>query len=547
MFLPLALVLLMPASARAASNSSRTPSVDAAVQVTADPDPARGYVMPRVAADPKDPSVVATIDGNAPSGGCRVQVSHDAGLSWTQASNFAPSDFPKCVWSTLGSFAAITFGPDGSLNVAFTGQPDLNWHSKIFFARSPDLGATWSTTVLPKQDPDYAHGSVGSTTASDVVVDPNNANRVYVGYWANFNNWIHKSELPIPAGKDDFTGFPGRAMVAVSNDGGKTFADPVDVHGNPNAWLTEPHMAVGNDGTLYAFYGDDVESGHVGGDWAYPTPPVGHVWMATSTDHGKTYSKPVALYSRGPASGWAWTQAAIPVVDRQSGNIYLTWEATGAGPDGGEKTSAVPAVKFMRSVDKGKTWSTPVVINDVQPKRTWACCTFEPNMSIAPNGRIDVAFYDYRDDPYFDPTADGDKQDRVENVYYSYSNDGGRTWSPNMRVSDRGIDRSFGPTSGNYGVKGPLGITSTNNAAMIAWDDTRNGSVAVPSEDIYFTQARFSNSVIPATSTPSNNHTLLWSLASAAAALGLAGLVLLAIRWARRAPKAEHGAPTATA
>ncbi|HEX3567357.1 MAG TPA: hypothetical protein VHU17_18485, partial [Acidimicrobiales bacterium] len=82
-------------------------------------------------------------------------------------------------------------------------------------------------------------------------------------------------------------------------------------------------------------------------------------------------------------------------------------------------------------------------------------------MSIAPNGRIDVAFYDYRDDPYFDPTADGDKQDRVENVYYSYSNDGGRTWSPNMRVSDRGIDRSFGPTSGNYGVKGPLGIAST--------------------------------------------------------------------------------------
>jgi hypothetical protein len=81
---------------------------------------------------------------------------------------------------------------------------------------------------------------------------------------------------------------------------------------------------------------------------------------------------------------------------------------------------------------------------------------------------------------------------------------------------------------------------------MIAWDDTRNGSVAVPSEDIYFTQARFSNSVIPAASTPSN-HTLLWSLASAAGALGLAGLVLLAIRRRRGAPKAEHGATSATA
>jgi hypothetical protein len=129
--------------------------------------------------------------------------------------------------------------------------------------------------------------------------------------------------------------------------------------------------------------------------------------------------QPVALYSRGPASGWAWTQGAIPHVDRHSGAVYVTWEATGAGPDGGEKTSAVPAVKFMRSTEEGRTWSAPVVINDVQPKRTWACCTFEPNMGVAPNGR----------------------------------------------------------------------------------------SVAVPREDIYFTQARFSNSLIPATSTTTNQRT----------------------------------------
>src|SRR5947209_4392878 len=287
-FVLFALVGAMSAFPVGAASSLKSPAVDGAVQVTDSPDPARGFVEPTVAVHPKDPATVALLAGDATTGACSVYVSTNAGLRWTKATGqFAPKDYPKCVWANLGSFAALTFGPDGSLNVAITGQSYTDWRSRIFFARSTDMGAHWTTTELPKQAPDYANRRAGSAAASDVVVDPNDANKVYVGYWSDYNNWIHEDELPIPAGKDHFTAFPARAMVAASNDGGKTFGDPVDVHAEANAWLTEPHMAVGNDGQVFVLYGDNIEKDHVGGDWAYPNPPIGHVWMAASTDGGK--------------------------------------------------------------------------------------------------------------------------------------------------------------------------------------------------------------------------------------------------------------------
>jgi hypothetical protein len=187
------------------------------------------------------------------------------------------------------------------------------------------------------------------------------------------------------------------------------------------------------------------------------------------------------------------------------------------------------AVKFMRSRDGGKTWSDPVKVNDVEPLAHWGCCTFEPRMSIAPNGRIDVAWYDYRNDPAYDPkqTRVGD-QNRFQDVYYSYSTDGGRTWAGNVRVTDRLIDRKLGVHSGNYGLKGPIGIASADGAAFVAWDDTRNSVGDTQSQDIYFSRVRFStDKAVFASGPPSSSNRLLWGVLGAAVALGVVGLVLL--------------------
>lgn len=111
--------------------------------------------------DPKNPDTLAVSDGEGRSANCKVQVSTNAGLSWTQTADFTPPGYPVCVFGNLGSFADVTFGPDGTLYVALSGQKAGDWRQKILLARSDDLGAHWQTVELPKQDPDFDHHDAG--------------------------------------------------------------------------------------------------------------------------------------------------------------------------------------------------------------------------------------------------------------------------------------------------------------------------------------------------------------------------------------------------
>jgi len=569
-----ALVALVPAAT--ASTKAMTPQVDATQQVTTDPSPARAYATPSVAVNPKDPDVLAISDGEGRSANCRVQVSSNAGMSWAPTADFTPPDYPVCVYGNLGSFADVTFGPDGTLYVALSGQRRGDWRQKIFLARSDDLGAHWQTVELPKQEPDFEHHDAGQSAASSVVVDPKRPERVYVGWWTNFN--LGLSAVPPDVEQDNLTRFPGRPKVAVSNDGGRTFADPVDTAGNLSAWLTEPHMTMGKDGTVNVFFGDLVVDENLPPD----RNPDGHLWFTSSSDGGRTFGPPKALYerTRTKASNWAWLQAATGGIDPDNGDLYVTFEAVGypvpvgeGGPaptvtatpttvagqpfapvsslpgGGGATTTTAPpakveppasdppaAVKFLRSSDNGKTWSEPVQVNDVEPAAHWGCCTFEPRMSVAPNGRIDVAWYDHRNDPAYDPkqTRVGN-QNRYQDVYYAYSTDGGRTWARNIKVTDRLIDRGLGVHSGNYGLKGPIGIASTDGAAFIAWDDTRNSVRDTQAQDIYLGRVRFaSGDHVFASQAPASDNKALWSLLGAAIALTVVGVLLLAGQRLRR-------------
>lgn len=142
---------------------------------------------------------------------------------------------------------------------------------------------------------------------------------------------------------------------------------------------------------------------------------------------------------------------------------------------------------------------------------------------------------DWRDDAAFDPEA---RRNALQHVYATYSTDGGRTWAPNMRVTDRAIDRRFGVWS--TGVHGPVALASLDSAAYVAWDDSRNGTPETHAQDVYFTRVRFPGAElsgsVPAAPTGMR---LAWGVAGAGAALGLAGLALLAARVASAARRRE--------
>jgi hypothetical protein len=91
-------------------------------------------------------------------------------------------------------------------------------------------------------------------------------------------------------------------------------------------------------------------------------------------------------------------------------------------------------------------------------------------MSVAPNGRIDVAWLDTRDAPIGTDFSD---------LYYSYSIDQGNTWSVNEKMSD-----TFDPHVG-YPQQSKMGdyidMISDNTGAHLAWSNTLNNE-----EDVYY-------------------------------------------------------------
>src|SRR5207248_1188847 len=107
-------------------------------------------------------------------------------------------------------------------------------------------------------------------------------------------------------------------------------------------------------------------------------------------------------------------------IDRSGGptnnNIYML---ASVEPFSGRGTD----VMFARSTDGGQSFSAPQRINDdpVNPSK-WH---WFGTLAVAPNGRIDVVWYDTRN-----AANNTDSQ-----LFYSYSTDGGVTWSPNVAVS----------------------------------------------------------------------------------------------------------------
>jgi hypothetical protein len=89
-------------------------------------------------------------------------------------------------------------------------------------------------------------------------------------------------------------------------------------------------------------------------------------------------------------------------------------------------------------VGQGATWSEPVKINDAEPGRQRDFDEEEPAISVAPGGRVDVAWLDYRDYTF---KAGPQSQNAAQDVYMASSSRGGEKWTANMRVTDRSIDR----------------------------------------------------------------------------------------------------------
>ena len=136
--------------------------------------------------------------------------------------------------------------------------------------------------------------------------------------------------------------------------------------------------------------------------------PDGRVWLATSST--VTFGLPYTMsFTSSTNGGVTWAQRRVIVRHNVNGYKNTTFRAAfgeafdvgtrkvgGAYPLYAVYENAVgngPTKLFIRaSFDRGKHWRVPLQVNDNQNDGE----ALQPNIAVAPNGRVAVAFYDRR-------------------------------------------------------------------------------------------------------------------------------------------------------
>jgi hypothetical protein len=505
-----------------AQDPPKRPVVTGAVQVTSNPNNVRAHITPQIARNPKSGElVIAEVDGRG-TRECAVHISVDDGRSWFPGGGFMQRPYTDCsIGAEFGPHAIPFFDDEGVLYVAFSANDPARLASSdrptapndfrdsvprnAYLAKSTDGGRTFTTHLVyagPEGDiqKGYVYAPVGA-------VDAKNPRYVYMG-WGQ-GDWTNPND-------------PVKAMFAASSDGGRTWSQPIDV--SDRVGSDHPWMTVDRNGTVHVVYwsrgfGQPLAEPNLPRPTARKDPvPIYH---ARSTDHGKTWTRQV-LDPGAQRNYRAPVVAAAP----NSDHVYAVWHAT-ADPmnwplsrDGKDRADI-----FLRSsADGGRTWSERRVVND-DPN---SGVNHElPGLSVAPNGRVDVAWHDFRNSPRTGASPGNDTG--IQDIWYASSTDNGRTFTGHTRISDRSIDRSIGVYANPIGAQLSVGIASANDAVYFAWQDSRNGRPNTQSEDVYSASLRLDGPVRAAAAETAEGPPD-WALLGAGLAAGL-GLAMVVV-WA---------------
>ena len=346
--------------------------------------------------------------------------SHDAGQSWTALGVLDPGLFrsdPVQGADADGNFYYY------SIKSGFSCQ--------LF--KSTDGGETWS-------DPVNGYGGDKPWLAID---NTGGMGHGYIyGIWQRFFNCC-----------DDKT-------FTRSIDSGAGFSYPVHIPSNP----TFGTIAVGPDGEVYAAGIEAISYQNydqfvVAKSTNAQDSSVQTTFTTTDVDLGGSMRM-----SDGPNPAGLLGQAWV-VVDHSDGpRRGYVYVLCSVDPPGSDRLD----VKFIRSTDGGQTWSSPVRVNDDSPgyyRWQWF-----GTMSVAPNGRIDAVWND---------TRNSGSDYTISELYYSYSDDGGQTWSTNEALTPSFNSHVGWPQQNKLGDY--YHLASDNAGADLAYAATFNGE-----QDVYF-------------------------------------------------------------
>ncbi|MDX1611271.1 MAG: sialidase family protein [Candidatus Thermoplasmatota archaeon] len=387
-----------------------------------------------------------------------VYTSQDGGRTWAHdLLPGHPGDDRETALSqyACGSDPVLAFAPNGTLyyssihvtqaeenegpfppqTAPVTGYPIEN--AGIAVTRSLDGGQTWEDPVV------HGHKEAGEGIFDKqwIAVDPTTG-QIYISY--------------IDTGEGAF-------FLQRSDDGGLTFTDPMRIFEPEDSavLLSGPQfgqIAVDHAGTVHFTYWFTDDTGETAG-----------IWHRASMDQGETFSERHAVAPFYPVFDLEVTHKyrIVPnpalAVDPQDGTLYVAYPFYADDGSGNVPSGNMDAY-VVASHDGGTTWEAPVKVNDelaAPANGQWMQA-----IQVGPDGTVHTTWMDYRDDP----------AGQEAYVYYAYSQDQGRTWSDNQRVSDVPFDGEGGYHQSGAGTIGDyMGLAVTEHAVHPFWADTRNG------------------------------------------------------------------------
>jgi hypothetical protein len=460
-----------PASASLSQSTSGSPTVNVVTNVTNDTTAQNETPL---AVNPINPQnyITGSNDWNY-NDGCAVNATFNGGKTWTKTlpSGFVPgitryTNDPSVAGTGVYDFGgdpAVAFDNNGIAYFACFGyQATPPYNVVLLLSRSFDGGRTWLTgppsqpltQVSVFQGNGVTKGSNGQFADHDAMTIGSDGT-IYVT-WAQFhgsgsNSPVYVGTANISDPKLTFTTVQVTSGSAHSNQDQRVAVTP----DGSTAFLTFDNYVQGKGGTA--------------------------LFVSKSTDHGKTWSVPTQFGSiqdavclfppdcfnisggqfRGPGSYPA------PAYNPANNRLYVSY----ADIIGGRAQILITSASAS---SLGK-WTAPAVVaaNTTGDR-------FASELSIAPNGRIDVAFYDR-----------GYTANQLVDVTYATSSDFGASWA-SARVSKSSFDPSqwgvpdgstVRPFIGDYN-----GIVSLPGSAAMTWTGagTKNYGALPTNLEIYF-------------------------------------------------------------
>jgi hypothetical protein len=424
---------------------------------------------PALLVDKDDPNTVYLAYSEMTSGACKFAVSTDRGATWRQEA--APTLEPYTQNCAMGYATSqnlrteLKQGPDGTIyNVFQANAPDRNGSRSVLLGRSQDGGRSWQTVAI---DPGARAPEPGIEMEVNfqghIAWDPANPKRIYAMWRRSFNRFTPpKTTNP---------------YMAISDDGGATWSAPQLMFSRNNGFDGPRPVVVGD--RLFAFWRESAPPLPTAGAAPLPSPPVTRLFSSVSTDQGRTWTDHEITNANDASE-------PIPWYDSERGTFYVVWHDN--------RANELDA--YFSSSKDGVTWGQPIRLNGDPLDTKYG--QHYPQISMSKNGRIDVAWYDWREDP-FPPSTVGNGQTlslfsnrgKFAAVFMTSSRDGGATWTPNVRVNDVPIDRTIGSWINNMDVMAPIALASFDDGVIVAWSDTRNGNSLSNTQDIFTATAVF--------------------------------------------------------